>query len=103
MEEPNPPRPPIVASPASEFSFSEVILNDTENEINNLDTSKKGIFKNINPKSLKEVTNVRIPLLCNFCAEEMVPRETFTKDLKNAHIKPVFKKVNLLWLKTLDL
>ena len=97
---PLPTAPPSgVASPAREFTFSEVIPNDTDKEINNLDTSKKGIFKNINPKSLKEVTDVRSPLLCNLWAEEMVQRENFPKDLKNAYIIPVFKKNNLLLAK----
>ena len=38
----------------TKFNFSEVIPNDIEKEINKLDISKNGTFKNINPKSMKK-------------------------------------------------
>ena len=51
----------------TEFNFSEVITNDIQTEIKNLDSSKKGSFKNITPKSLKKAADVYSPLLCNIC------------------------------------
>ena len=44
---------------------SKVILNNIEKEITNLDSSRKGTFKNITPKPLKETADVCSPLLCD--------------------------------------
>ena len=51
----------------TEFNSSEVISNDIEKEMKNLDSSKKGTFKNITPKSLKEVSDICSPILCDIC------------------------------------
>ena len=49
----------------TKFNFSEVIPNDIEKEINKLDRSKNGTFKNINPKSIEGATDVCRPALCD--------------------------------------
>ena len=64
---------------------------------------KKRTFKNINPKSLKEAADVCSLLLWDIWTGEIVRKETFPKDLKNADVTPVFKKGNLFLLKTEDL
>ena len=56
----------------TEFNFSDLIPNDIDKEINNLDSSKKGTFKNITPKSLKEVLDTCSPFLCDIWADEFI-------------------------------
>ena len=46
----------------NEFDFLEVIPNDIEKEIKNLDSLD---FKKITPKSLKEVSDICSPILCD--------------------------------------
>ena len=73
--------------------------NDIEEEINNIENSKKGIFRNIAPQSLKEAADICSPLLCNMWAKEILQKGTFPKDLKNADGTTVFKKDNPLLAK----
>ena len=40
-----------------------------ENEIKNLYSPKKGTFKSITPKSLKEASDIFSPVLCSIWAE----------------------------------
>ena len=80
----------------TEFNFSEVIPNDIEKETKNLDSSKKGTFKNITPKSLREGSDLCTPILCNIWVEEIARKGTFLKDLKNADVTSLFKKDNPL-------
>ena len=56
----------------TEFNFSDLIPNDIDKEINNLDSSKKGTFKNITPKSLKGVLDICSPFLCDIWADEII-------------------------------
>ena len=76
-----------------------MIPNDIEKEIYNLDSSKKGTFKNITPKSLREASDICSPILCNIWSEEILQKETFSTNLKNADVTPVFKKYNPLLAK----
>ena len=73
----------------------EVIPNDINKEIKSLDSSKKGAFKNITPKSFNKGQDICCrPSLCNIWAEEIVRKGTFPKNLKNADVTLVFKKDN---------
>ena len=56
----------------TEFDFSDLIADDIEKEIKNLDTSKKGTFKIITPKSLTEALDICSPFLCDIWADETV-------------------------------
>ena len=55
-----------------EFNFSDLIPNDIEKEIKKLDSSKKDIFKNITPKSIKEALDICSLFLCDIWADEIV-------------------------------
>ena len=46
----------------TECNFSEVTPNDIKKEIKSLDSSKKGTFKNINPKSLNKGQDICLSL-----------------------------------------
>ena len=56
----------------TEFNFSDLIPNDIEKEIKSVYSSKKCTFKNITPKSLKEVLDICSPFLCDMRADEIV-------------------------------
>ena len=77
----------------TEFNFWEIMPNNFEKETKKkLDSSKKGIFKNITLKSLKEGTGACRPVSCNILAETIVRKRTFLTDLKSADVTPVFKE-----------
>ena len=76
----------------TEFNFLDLIPNDIEKEIKDVDNSRKCTFKNITPKSLKEALIICSPFLCDIRVDEIVSKETFPKDFKNADAAPVFLK-----------
>ena len=81
------------------LNCSEVMSNNIDKEMNDLDTLKMRTFKNITPKYPKEAADVCSPLLCDIWTGEIVRKEIFPKDLKNADVTPVFKKDKPLFAK----
>ena len=74
----------------------EVDILDIENEINDLDCSKKGTFKNIPPKCLKGAIDVCGPVLLKIWNEVIISQSSYPQNLKLADVTPVFKKENPL-------
>ena len=70
----------------SEFSFSQVTLNEMMMEINNLDTKKSGTYMNIPTKIMKESKEVVAEPLMHIWNIEIIENEKFPNKLKLADI-----------------
>ena len=73
------------------FSFSNVILDDIEQELETLNVKKANTFKNIPPKVLKESMSECSPFLLNI-VNNSITNSKFPNELKLADVTPVFKK-----------
>ena len=76
----------------STFNFTKINVEDIEKEIFNLDGNKKGTFKNIPTKRLKETSSICSETLLRIWNEQLINLKTFPKNLKLANITPIFKK-----------
>ena len=74
-----------------EFNFSEINVNEVENQIKKLNIKKGSTFKNIPPKILKEHSDVCSPILKELINYTFKNNE-FPDKLKLADVTPVFKK-----------
>ena len=77
----------------SEFSFSEVNVNEIMTEINNLDVKKSGTVMNIPTKRLKEAKDVVAEPLMQIWNNEVILNKKFPTKLKLADLIPLFKKL----------
>ena len=85
---------------SSNFNFNEIEITDILKEISVLDEKKRGTFKNIPAKCLKEISIECGPYLARIWNEEVVGLNKFPKDLKlAADVTPIFKKDNATQIK----
>ena len=94
-------------SPSSYFdSFKTKFFFDVRSplkEISGLDEKKRGTFKNIPVKCLKETSVECGPYLARIWNEEVVVGlNKFPKDLKLADVTPIFQKDNATQIKKLS-
>ena len=76
----------------SGFSFTVVDVDNTQQEILNLNSKKPGMFGNITTKMLKRSSEFCNIVLQNIWNSEILRRLYFPNKLKLAHITPVYKK-----------
>ena len=74
------------------FEFEEVNLKDIEKEILDLNTKKAVASNSIPAKVLKETSDICSPVPRQIWNDEIFKKCQFPKNLKLAHITPVFKK-----------
>ena len=74
------------------FEFEKVNLKDTEKEILDLNTKKAVASNSIPAKVLKETSDICSPVPRQIWNDEIFKKCQFPKNLKLAHITPVFKK-----------
>ena len=84
----------------SEFHLSEATIKNIENEIEKLNVSKKGTFKNVSPKCLLETLDVSGPILLNIWNEGILKDCANPGKIKLADVSPVCKKENPLLVKS---
>ena len=75
----------------NKFNFSEVSLNEVEDEIKKLNIKKGSTFKNITPKILKDNSDICCPVLMELI-NDAFNKIVFPDELKVADVTPVFKK-----------
>ena len=75
----------------NKFKFSEISLNEVENEVKKLDINKGTTFKNIPPKILKDNSEICCPILKELI-NDAIKNNEFPDILKVADVTPVFKK-----------
>ena len=75
----------------SSFKFSEITLEEVEQEVSLLNAKKANTFQNIPPKHLKQVSDVCGPFLLNLI-NDSIKKQEFPDKLKCADVTPVFKK-----------
>ena len=73
------------------FLFSEITLEEVEQELSLLNPKKANTFQNIPPKHLKQVSDVCAPILLDLINGSITKKE-FPDKLKCADVTPVFKK-----------
>ena len=73
------------------FSFSDITLEEVEQELSQLDPKKASTFQNIPPKHLKQVSDVCSNVLLNLI-NQSINNQQFPDELKFADATPVFKK-----------
>ena len=74
------------------FDFSTVSLEDIENELENLDSSKKGTFNNIPTNLLKKSSTICGPALQKIWNKELIGKGVFAENLKLAVVTLIHKK-----------
>ena len=82
-----------------EFEFCIEEVSNISKEILNLDSNKKGTFKNIPAKRLKENADICAPHLTDIWNEKVINQQQFPDKLKIADVTPVFKKEDKTALK----
>ena len=75
----------------NQFSFSEITIEEVEQELQQLNSKKASTFQNIPPKHLKESSDICGPVLQNLINKSIGNNE-FPNELKLADITPIFKK-----------
>ena len=73
------------------FSFKYFNAEAVKREINNLNSKKETPKGDIPVKILKWNSDIIVPALTE-CYNQNIKNSTFTNELKNADISPVFKK-----------
>ena len=85
------------------FFFSDTSIDDIVFEIKCLNSKKSGTFMNIPVKLLKQVIDVISEPLMKIWNHEVILNKTFPTKLKLADISPIYKKMESIMLKLIDL
>ena len=75
----------------NQFSFSEITIEEVEQELQQLNSKKASTFQNIPPKHLKESSDICGPVLQNL-VNKSIRNNEFPNEPKLADITPTFKK-----------
>ena len=81
----------------TEFSFSEVTIEEMSTEIDELKVNKSGTYMNIPTSRLKEAKDIVAEPLMQIWNIEIIKNKKFPSKLKLADIIPIFKKLQNIY------